>query len=115
MKTLLPTAIIGLIVLYFMGAAFHIDYWTMEMFIHNAIRFFAGFVFLGILVCYQHSVRLKVALYLILTVLTFDIIMDYMRDINNIRFEMLIHDGFVVIWGALIGFFFMRQLKKSLP
>ncbi|MGR9114690.1 MAG: hypothetical protein ACU85E_02910 [Gammaproteobacteria bacterium] len=112
MKTLLPTVIIGLVVQYFMDAAFHISNLNMEMFIHNTVRFVAGFVFLGIWVWYKHRIRLKVALYFVLALLVSDDIMDYLRNINNLRLEMVIHDSFLVIWGALIGFFYMRGLKK---
>ncbi|MGR9045063.1 MAG: hypothetical protein ACU83N_07195 [Gammaproteobacteria bacterium] len=113
MKTLLPTVIIGLIVLYFMDVAFHIDDWTMEMFVHNTVRWVAGFVFLGIWVWYKQRLKLKAALYLVLALLVSDDIMDYVRHINSLGLEMIIHDAFMVAWGAMIGFFYMRRLKRG--
>lgn len=113
MKTILPTVIIGLIVLYFMDSAFHIDNWSGEMFVHNIVRFVAGFVFLGIWVWYKHRLKLKVALYFVLALLVSDEIMDYMRDIDTLSLEMAIHDLFMVFWGSLIGFFYMRGLKRK--
>ena len=113
MKTLLPTVIIGLIVLYFMDAAFHIENWNMEMFVHNTVRFVSGFVVLGIWVWYKHRLKLKAALYFVLALLVSDEIMDYFRDIDNLRLELVIHDTFVVIWGSVIGFFYMRGLKRK--
>ena len=73
----------------------------------------AGFVFLGIWVWYKHRLKLKVALYFVLALLVSDEIMDYLRDINNLRLETIIHDSFIVLWGALIGFFYMRGLKRK--
>ncbi len=112
MKVLLPIVIIGSIVLYVMGVAFHIDNLDKEMIIHNTVRFAAGFVILGIWVWYKRRLKLKAALYFVVALLIADEIMDYLRNINNLRFEMVIHDSFVVLWGAIIGFFFMRWLKK---
>ena len=114
MKTILPIVIFGLIVLYFMDVAFVIENWTMEMFVHNTVRFVSGFVILGIWVWYQHRLKLKVALYVILALLVSDEIVDYVRDIDNLDLELIIHDSFVVVWGAVIGFFYMRGLKRKL-
>lgn len=115
MKVLLSAVIIvGLIALYFMAAAFHINYFETEMFVHSTVRFVAGFVFLGIWVWYKHRLKLKAALYCILFLLVLDDIFDYIREINNLRFEMVIHDSFLVLWGAVIGFLYMRSLRKLL-
>lgn len=115
MKVLLSIIIIlGLIALYLMSAAFHIDYFDNEMIIHNTVRFVAGFVFLGIWVWYKHRLKLKVALYCILFLLVLDDIIDYIRDINNLKLEMVIQDSFVVIWGAVTGYLFARSLKHNL-
>ena len=113
MRTLLPTLIIGMIFLYFLDAAFQIDNLNMEMFTHNAVRFVTGFVFLGIWVWSKHKLRFKVAMYFILALLVSDDIVDYIRDINNLNLEMFIHDTFVLLWGAVIGFFHMRNLKRK--
>ncbi len=113
MKILLSTILIGVIALYFMSAAFHVDYFKLEMIVHNTVRFVAGFVFLGIWVWYKRKLKLKAALYCILALLLLDDIIDYVRNINNLRFEMVIQDTFMVIWGALIGFFYMQRLKRK--
>lgn len=113
MKTILPVVIIGLIVLYFLDAAFQIDNLNLEMLVHNTVRFVSGFVILGIWVWYKHRLKLKVALYFLLALLISDDIMDYVRDINSLGLEMVIHDSVMVIWGAIIGFLYMRRLKRK--
>lgn len=115
MKALLSSVIIaGLIAMYFMTAAFHVNYFEAEMLVHSTVRFMAGFVFLGIWVWYKHRLKLKAALYSILFLLVLDDIIDYIRDINNLRFEMVIHDSFMVVWGALVGFLVMIIMKRGI-
>jgi hypothetical protein len=113
MKIITAVILIGLIVIYFMAAAFHIDDWNVEMIVHNIVRLVSGFVFLGIWVWYKHRLKLKVALYCILALLLLDDIVDYIRHINNLYFEMVIHDTFFVLWGAIIGYIFSVNLSKK--
>lgn len=100
----------GLIVLYFLDSAFKIENMNLEMFTHNLVRFFAGFVFLGIWVWYEHKLKFKIALYLILFFLISDDIFDYIRDVDSMSLEVFIHDFVVVLWGALSGFFFVKHI-----
>jgi hypothetical protein len=113
MKKLLVTLIIGLVLLYFLDTAFHIKNLNLEMLTHNLVRFFSGFVFLGIWVWYKHQMKLKISLYIILGFLISDVIFDFIREINNLSFEMLIHDLFIVVWGAISGFFFIKHLHSK--
>ncbi|MGR9052670.1 MAG: hypothetical protein ACU84J_08480 [Gammaproteobacteria bacterium] len=113
MKILLPIVIVGLIVQYFMDSAFDIHNMNLEMSIHNTVRFVAGFVFLGIWVWYGHRMKLKVALYFVLALLISDDIMDYLRNINSLKLEIVLHDSYIVLWGAITGYFFMRSLKHK--
>jgi len=112
---LLATLIIGLILLYFLDAALRVENLNLEMLTHNLVHFFAGFVFLGIWVWYGHRLKLKVSMYIILVLLISDNIFDYIRDIDNLTFEMLIHNLFLVGWGAISGFFYTKYLlwKKT--
>ncbi len=103
----------GLVVLYFIDAALRVDNLNFEMFTHNLVRFFVGFLFLGIWVWYEHKLKFKISLYFILAFLVSDDIYDYIRDINNLSFEMMIHDFFVVIWGALVGLFFVKYFHQK--
>jgi hypothetical protein len=66
MKLIGIVTIAGLILLYFMDSAFKIQIMNPEMFIHSAIRFFTGFILIGIGVFYAHKIKLKSAVYLIL-------------------------------------------------
>lgn len=113
MKLLLSTIIIGLILVYVMGAAFRIDNLNLEMLVHNTVRFATGFVFLGIWVGYKRRLKLKLALYIVLALLVADDIVDYFRNINNLRLEMVIHDSFIVVWGAITGFLTMRKFYRK--
>lgn len=110
MKTLLLAVIFaGSIVLYLMGAAFHIDNFEQEMLIHNAVIFIAGFVFFGIWFWYKRKLKFKAAIYCVLTLLALDFVIDYFRDIDHVSLELFIHDSFVVVWGTLLGFLYMRK------
>jgi hypothetical protein len=48
MKLVNIAVIVGLILLYFVNAAFKINIFNWEMLIHSGIRFFTGFIILGI-------------------------------------------------------------------
>lgn len=113
MKFILSAVFLGLIVLYFMGAAFHSNDFTLEMLIHNTVRFVSGFVFIGIWVWYKRRLKLKIALYTLLTLLVLDDIVDYFRNVDNLSLEMVIHDSFIVLWGAIIGFLSMRVINQK--
>lgn len=102
----------GLVVLYFMDIAFRIDMLNWEMIIHSAIRFFIGFMLLGIGVFYAHTLRLKSAVVLILVLVLADDIVDYTRDIDSFSFEDAIHGAFMLLWGSLMGYLVMRKWKK---
>ncbi|PKM10092.1 MAG: hypothetical protein CVV13_14370 [Gammaproteobacteria bacterium HGW-Gammaproteobacteria-3] len=113
MKILAASIVIGLIMLFFLDAALKIENLNQEMLIHNTLRFFTGFFILGIRVWYKRSLKLGLALYIILALLLTDSIMDFLREINNFRLEMLFHDSFMVLWGAVIGYFYTPRIKKT--
>lgn len=115
MKKLSSTLVFGVILLYFIDIALRIEPLDIEMLTHNLVRFFSGFVFLGILVWHNQKLKFKFAMYCILIFLISDDIYDYLRTINNLRLEMLLHDLYLVVWGAISGFFFMRYLYKKIP
>ncbi|MDD1631931.1 MAG: hypothetical protein LUP91_06950, partial [Methylococcaceae bacterium] len=77
MKLVSLVMIAGLILLYFVDAALKIQLMNWEMLIHSALRFFTGFILLGIGVFYAHKLRLKSAVYLVLALILADDIMDY--------------------------------------
>ena len=57
MKWVTIVLIAGFIVLYFMDAAFKIEILNLEIFIHSTLRFFTGFVLIGIGVFYANSFK----------------------------------------------------------
>ncbi len=113
MKSFLASIIFGLIFFYFLDIALRVDNLTMEMLIHNLIRFFVGFIFIGIWVWYKHALRFKVSLYIILGFLATDALIDYVRNIDNLNFVMYIHDMFMILWGSINGFFSIRYFHLN--
>ena len=113
MKIYLAIIVFSLILLYFIDAALKIENLNLEMATHNAVRFVTGFVVLGIWVWSKHRLKLKAAMYLVLALLISDDIFDYVRNINTLKFEFLIHDTVVLIWGALLGYFVTKDVKAK--
>ena len=113
MKLITIVTIAGLMLLYFMDAAFKLQIMNLEMLIHSALRFFTGFILIGIGVFYAHKIKLKSAVYLILALVLADDIMDYVRKVEDFRFEITIHGIYMLLWGSLTGYVFMKQLKNK--
>ena len=105
--------ITGLIILYFLDSAFRIDLFNLETAVHVLIRFFTGFLVLGIGVFYEHLIRLRSSVYIILALFLGDDILDYFRDVNSFTPEFILLGIYMLIWGALMGYATMRRYKKS--
>jgi hypothetical protein len=103
--------IVGLILLYFVNAALKIELFNWEMLIHSGIRFFVGFIVLGIGYFHGHKLNLKIAVYVILVLLIADDIMDYVRDVTQLSAELLLYNLDMLLWGSLTGYLFMRSYK----
>ena len=108
MKLISLVMIAGLILLYFVDAGLKIHLMNWEMLIHSAIRFFTGFIFIGIGVFYAHKIRLKSAVYLVLALVLDDDIMDYFRNIDSFSFEDTLHGVYMLLWGSLMGYVYMK-------
>lgn len=102
---------VGLIISYLLAVAFRLDMLTGEMLVHVALRFFTGFVILGIGVFYEHLFRLKHSLWFILVLFLADDCYDYYRNIDSFTPEVLIVSLFMLLWGALLGYVTMRAFK----
>ncbi len=113
MKLVSLVLIAGLVLLYFLDAAFKIQIMNWEMLIHSGLRFFTGFILIGIGVFYAHKIRLKSAVYLILALVLADDIIDYYRNINNFNFEALLHSIYMLLWGSLMGYVVMKNSKDK--
>ena len=83
------------------------------MLIHSALRFFTGFILIGIGVFYAHKIKLKSAVYLILALVLADDIMDYFRKVNSFNFEVMLHSMYMLLWGSLMGYAFMKHWKDK--
>jgi len=109
MRLISAVVIVGIILLYFVDSAFKFNTFEPEMLIHSAIRFFAGFLVLGIGVFYAHKIKLRYALVLVFVLALGDHIWDYSRDINSFSFEFALHGLYMLSWGALTGYVLMKQ------
>ena len=103
----------GLILLYFLDAAFKLQMMTPEMLIHIGIRYFAGFIILGIFVFYEHKIRFKSSVYIVLALVLSDDIFDYIRNVDSFKLEIIMLGAYMLIWGALTGFAFMKYAKRN--
>jgi hypothetical protein len=113
MKRLLAPLLIGLALLYFVAAAVDVKIFSMEMFIRNLFHFLTGFVLLGIWIWHKRKLTFKAAVYSILAiVLAYDIV-DYIRNATYLRIEMVLHDLFVLLWGGVTGYLYLRGLKRK--
>ncbi len=113
MKLISFVILAGLVVLYFMDAAFKLDFFNWEMLIHSGLRFFTGFILLGIGVFYAHTLKFKSAVLLVLALVLADDIVDYTRNIYSFSFEVMIHSIFMLLWGALVGYLVMKNWRKT--
>ena len=105
---LVGVTVIGLILLYFVTAAFKIDLFNAEMLVHSGLRFFAGFLVLGIGVFYAHQIGLKFALGLLLILTMADDIWDYTRDVDSFSFQVVLHSIYMLLWGSATGYVAMK-------
>jgi hypothetical protein len=113
MKLISLGMIAGLILLYFVDAALKIQIMNWEMLIHSAIRFFTGFILIGIGVFYAHKIRLKSAVYLVLALVLADDVMDYFRNVHSFSFEVMLHSIYMLLWGSLMGYVYMKYSKDK--
>lgn len=103
----------GLVLLYFVSQAFKLPIMSWEMLTHSALRFFIGFILLGIGVFYAHKIKLRNAVFLVLLLVLADDIMDYHRNINSFSFEVTLHGIFMLLWGSLMGYAYMKYSKDK--
>jgi hypothetical protein len=113
-KILAVVIVLGLIPIYLMDVAFRIDTLTSELLIHGAIRFFTGFFLIGIVYFYEHKIKLKSLVYLILAMLLADDIWDYFRNVDSFKPEIQLYGAYVLLWGSLVGYISMRQMKRKI-
>jgi len=104
---------LGLIILYFLDAAFRLEMLSMEMLGHIGLRFLIGFLILGIGVFYEHAIRFKSSVLIILALVLGDDIFDYYRHVNSFTPEVMLLGIYMLLWGALTGYVTARQIRKS--
>lgn len=119
MKMLSIVVGLGFILLYFVDAALKISPFgvetglNIELLIHSGIRFFTGFIILGIGVFYEHVIKFKMAFYIVLALVLADDVMDYYRDVDSFHTEMMIHGIYLLLWGAATGYAFIKYWKAK--
>ncbi|MGZ5025951.1 MAG: hypothetical protein ACXWE9_02155 [Methylobacter sp.] len=109
MKLVSMVLIAGIVLLYFVDSAFKLNTFAPEMMIHSGLRFFIGFLILGIGVFYAHKIRLKFAICLVFALALGDDIWDYTRHVNSFSFEVFLHSLYMMVWGSLTGYVLMKQ------
>jgi hypothetical protein len=114
MKLVSIAIIVGLILLYFVNAALKIDIFNWEMLIHSGIRFFTGFIILGIGYFYEHKIKLKISLFCVLGLVMADDIMDYYRHVNSFSAEFMVHGVYMLLWGSLVGYLSIKYFKGKI-
>jgi hypothetical protein len=114
MKLVSIVIIGGLILLYFIDAAFKLNPFNSEMLIHSGLRFVTGFLILGIGVFYAHKIRIGFAICLVLILALADDIWDYSRNVDSFNFEVMLHSMYMLLWGALVGYVLMKQLVDGI-
>jgi hypothetical protein len=84
------------------------------MLIHSGIRFFTGFIILGIGYFYEHKIKLKVSLYLVLAIVLADDVLDYYRDVTQFSDKLMLHNIYMLLWGSLVGYLTMKYIKDKI-
>ena len=114
MKLVNIAIIVGLILFYFVNAALKIDIFNWEMLIHSGIRFFTGFIILGIGYFYEHKIKLKISVYLVLALVLADDVLDYYRDVSRFSVELILYGVYMLAWGSLVGYLFIKHIKSTI-
>lgn len=114
MKLINIALIVGLILLYFVNAALKINIFDLEMFIHASIRFFTGFIVLGIGYFYEHKIQLKISVYLVLALVLADDALDYYRNVTKFSFQLILFGLYMLTWGSLVGYLTIRHVKRHI-
>ena len=81
------------------------------MLIHSGIRFFTGFIILGIGCLSAHKIQLKISLILVLVLVLADDVLDYFRHVQTFNMEYMLHGVFMLAWGCAAGYFSMRAYQ----
>lgn len=114
MKMTIAVTVLGLILLYFVDAALKIQLFSWEMLAHSAIRFFTGFILIGIGVLYAHKIKLMNAALLIIALVLADDVVDYYRKIDSFSFEDTLHGVYMLLWGSAMGYVLMKYVQDKI-
>ncbi len=114
MKLVSIAIVVGLGLLYFVNEAVKIDFFNWEMLIHSGIRFFTGFIILGIGYFYEHKIKLKISLFLILAIVLADDVLDYYRGVTQFSDKLMLHNIYMLLWGSLVGYLTIRHIKDKI-
>lgn len=115
MNLILLVTTIGLILQYFLAAAFKFSILETELLLHGLIRFLTGFFLLGIGVFYAHSLKFKSAAAIALALVLTDDVADYFRQVDSFKPEVMLYSLYMMLWGAVMGFVVMRNWRRRKP
>jgi hypothetical protein len=112
MKLFFLTFIGGLLLLALVDTALKIDSASREMLLHNLYHFFSGCLIFGLWVWLRRKRGIKFFVFLLLALLLLDEVMDIMRNVDQVTVAMLLHNLYLVFWGALTGLSLSRCVKN---
>lgn len=114
MKMLVFSIIVGFVLLYFLNIAiFEAPVLNLIWSIHAGVRFFAGFLILGVSAFYAKALTFKTALYIMACIVAVDYLYDYYMQDFRFNFEIILHGIFMIIWGAILGYLTAKYKNRS--
>lgn len=108
--------IIGTIIYYFLAQAFKVDFFTLEILIHNLAHFSFGFVAFAILVLFQARYKFKILLVVAAIVVTAGLIITHERNVDSdgTDLTMVVYNFFLFFWGSTIGYIFANKTRAMM-
>ena len=112
--TLFWTAsLIGTLIYYFLARAFKVDFFTLEILVHNMSHFFSGFIAFSLLVYFQAKYRVRILSVIAVIVIVVGLIITNERNVDSdgTDLTMVVYNAFLFFWGAIIGLILANKAK----
>ena len=114
LKILAFSFIVGIVLLYFLNIALlQTPLLDLDWSIHAGLRFSVGFIVLGVSCFYAKAVKFKNAVYITACIVATDYLYDYFSQIYRLKFEIILHGIFMMIWGAVLGYLTAKYIKEQ--
>lgn len=113
MKLLMFVLITGSILLYFLNIAL-LKTPDINWLTHGGLRFFAGFLVLGISSFYAKAITFKIAIIITLVIDLANYYYAYSTGAYRLQFEIVLHGVYMMTWGALVGYLTAKWIKNKM-